>query len=258
MTTSGAIALQAAGALYYTCLLVLLHATIHVAVGSSLAASSEPRYITFLRAPGAWGAITPAKPFGDQCPDNGCVTEWVPTSCTEQTFQSILQTLGLNGTENSHMRPAVKILFNINNISVDVLSSTVSNCLAMSAKTKVPILLAFQGQWWWWGSGLWNWYDPDQPGYDPHNKNNVERFSWAEGTELKISWHDWATIVRQEPAQNIHSPKVRQMTVRNLQVAVDKLRPSGWVVRAKQAAVCMGMRPQSLSAVSIHPSASLF
>ena len=45
---------------------------------------------------GAWGAITPEKPFGDQCPDDGCVTEWVPASCTERTFSSILTTLGLN------------------------------------------------------------------------------------------------------------------------------------------------------------------
>ena len=72
-----------------------------VVVGLLLAVSSgdggqlpdpEPRYITFLRAP---GAITKAKPFGNQCPDNGCVTEWVPESCTEQTFGSILTTLGL-------------------------------------------------------------------------------------------------------------------------------------------------------------------
>ena len=44
----------------------------------------------------AWGAITPEKPFGDQCPDDGCVTERVPASCTERTFSSILTTLGLN------------------------------------------------------------------------------------------------------------------------------------------------------------------
>ena len=143
------------------------------------------------------------------------------------------------------------MLFNINNISVDVLSRSIRQCLAMSAKTKVlalddsdrrysdaptpldvfhlcfsnlhtkctkrrlndsnvhaykvPIFVALQGQWWWWGScsvavsfcttahsvharfakifgaslsettmrpiprwgsGLWNWFDPAQPGYD--------------------------------------------------------------------------------------------
>ena len=190
-----------------------------LATGSSEepATAAEPRYVTFLRAPGAWGAITKDKPFGNQCPDNGCVTEWVPDSCTEQTFRSILTTLGLNGTENPHMKPAVKILFNINNISTAVLEKSIAQCLAMSAKTKVPIFVALQGQWWWWGSGLWNWFDPAQPGYDPANKANVERHSWAAGTELKVSWHDWATIVRQEPAQNIHAPKVKQFTVQNQQ-----------------------------------------
>ena len=28
------------------------------------------------------------------------------------------------------------------------------------------------------------------PRYDPTNRENVERFDWAAGTELKISWHD--------------------------------------------------------------------
>ena len=75
---------------------------------SGPAAAPEPRYVTFLRAPGPWGPLTRAQPLGTQCPDDGCVNEWVPSSCTEHTFRSVLTTLRLNGTENAAMRPAVK------------------------------------------------------------------------------------------------------------------------------------------------------
>jgi hypothetical protein len=48
--------------------------------------------------------------MGAQCEDDGCVNEWVPASCTAQTFASVLATLRLDGTENPAMRPAVKII----------------------------------------------------------------------------------------------------------------------------------------------------
>ena len=43
------------------------------------------------------------------------------------------------------MKPAVKILFNFNNISTAVLAKSIAQCLAMSAKTKVPIFVACRG-----------------------------------------------------------------------------------------------------------------
>ena len=191
------------------------------------AAAPEPRYVTFLRAPGPWGPITRAKPMGTQCPDDGCVNEWVPSSCTEHSFRSVLTTLRLNGTENAAMRPAVKILFNVINVTESVLLASVRQCLAMSARTNGPVFFGLDAQWWWYGSGLWNWYDEKLPGYDPTNTANVARHAWRSDATLKLSWHDWATIIRMEPAQNVFAPRVKAMTTARLQ-AVGRIVVAWW------------------------------
>ena len=60
---------------------------------------------------------------------------------------------------------------------------------------RIPVFLGLDGENWWRQSNLSNWYDPEGPGYDPANRENVE---WTapdgmanDASVLRISWRNW-------------------------------------------------------------------
>ncbi|HTY57932.1 MAG TPA: hypothetical protein VMF59_03905, partial [Bacteroidota bacterium] len=63
----------------------------------------------------------------------------------------------------------------------------------------------------WWGArpDLWNWWDPDRPGYDTANRMNVEWFGWGAQYAMKIAWRNWGTQIRVLPPPNLMSPRYR-------------------------------------------------
>jgi hypothetical protein len=55
---------------------------------------------------------------------------------------------------------------------------------------------------------LWNWFDPQKPGYDPANSRNVEWFGW-EGPPAKVRYLNWGVPQRMAPPMCFTSPAVR-------------------------------------------------
>jgi hypothetical protein len=55
---------------------------------------------------------------------------------------------------------------------------------------------------------LWNWFDPDQPGYDPENKMNVEWHGW-DGPPNKVRYLNWGVLERIAPHMSFTSEEVR-------------------------------------------------
>jgi hypothetical protein len=55
---------------------------------------------------------------------------------------------------------------------------------------------------------LWNWFDPNRPGYDPNNKYNVEWHGW-DGPPNKASYLDWGELERRPPQMCFTSRKMR-------------------------------------------------
>ena len=60
---------------------------------------------------------------------------------------------------------------------------------------------------------LWNFFDPDQPGYDPGNKVNVEWINWegdphTTNTGESYRYLDWGTPERLAPHMCYNSPKI--------------------------------------------------
>ena len=45
---------------------------------------------------------------------------------------------------------------------------------------------------------LWNWFDPDKPGYDPNNKYNVEWHGW-DGPPNRVRYLNWGVLERLPP-----------------------------------------------------------
>ncbi len=55
---------------------------------------------------------------------------------------------------------------------------------------------------------LWNWFDPDKPGYNPQNKRNVEWFGW-DGPAAKVRYLNWGKAERMAPPMCFTSPAIR-------------------------------------------------
>ena len=60
---------------------------------------------------------------------------------------------------------------------------------------------------------LWNWFDPDKPGYDPNNKYNVEWHGW-DGPPNKTSYLNWGVLERRPPQMCFTSKKTRAEVTR--------------------------------------------
>jgi hypothetical protein len=87
------------------------------------------------------------------------------------------------------------------------------NFLYASSQTQVPVLIKLDGEQWWQGRpDLWNWWDPEKPGYDPENAKNVEWTWWSPQHAIKIAWRNWGRQIRVLPPPNLMSPAYRTAT----------------------------------------------
>ncbi|MBI4162199.1 MAG: Ig-like domain-containing protein, partial [Candidatus Aenigmarchaeota archaeon] len=66
---------------------------------------------------------------------------------------------------------------------------------------------------------LWNWFDPNKPGYNPENIHNVEWSCFDPSCAMKDSWRDWGSggFWVGAPAPNLESPKIRAELQKSLQ-----------------------------------------
>lgn len=79
--------------------------------------------------------------------------------------------------------------------------------LEAAEATNTPVTVKLDGEQWWGARpDLWNWWDPDRPGYDPENVHNVEWTDWHPDHAVKIGWRDWGRQLRVDPAPNLMSP----------------------------------------------------
>ncbi|HNR30608.1 MAG TPA: hypothetical protein PKI11_06940 [Candidatus Hydrogenedentes bacterium] len=153
------------------------------------AGDAMPRYVFINHAPGvAWSADK-------------------PESFTRDGFDEIRETIG--ACENPKLRLGVSFIFDFLNYDLDNVAQSLDRFLALSAETGVPVLVNLDGMNWWdHRPDLWNWWDPDGPGFDPENRRNVEWTGWGPELAVKIGWRNWGHQVRVSPMMNMASPAV--------------------------------------------------
>ena len=82
--------------------------------------------------------------------------------------------------------------------------------LQRAQETDLPVVVQLDGENWWAARPeLWNWWDPDKPGYSPANRMNVEWTSWSPVDAIKIGWRNWGQQIRVLPAPNLMSTRYR-------------------------------------------------
>lgn len=129
-----------------------------------------------------------------------------PKSFTPELCEEIIDTIGTRGHERRRM--GVSFIFSILERKLETSARSLQNLLDAALAADLPVLITLDGQNWWQSrSDLWNWWDPDAPGYDPANRLNVEWTGWSPETAVKIGWRNWGRQLRVAPAPNLASPR---------------------------------------------------
>ncbi len=77
---------------------------------------------------------------------------------------------------------------------------------AEQADTPVLVQIDFE-HWWEARPDLWNWWDPERPGFERANRENVEWTGWSPEHAVKIAWRNWGRQIRVLPPPNLASPR---------------------------------------------------
>ncbi|HIJ66266.1 MAG TPA: hypothetical protein HPP77_09990 [Candidatus Hydrogenedentes bacterium] len=169
-----------------------------------------PFLAVFLFSFCVWAAAEKERPqyvFFNVAPGN----EWnqdKPETFSRELIDDIVSKVGRG---NETIRFGASFVFSTMKTPTGVLSESVRNLLRSSQDSGVPVLIGFDGQnWWSERPDLWNWWEPDKPGYDPANAYNVEWTNWGPEYAVKICWRNWGSQLRVAPAPNIASPEVAQ------------------------------------------------
>jgi len=151
----------------------------------------EQRYILFMRTQGVG------------------LQEGRPETVTPKVFTEIAGHFPEYDPE-SEILTGVGGVFSYFRHDIDVVEDSLRRFLKHARETRTPVWIKLDGEQWWDARpDLWNWWDPDQPGYDPDNARNVEWSYWGEEHALKIAWRDWGRPLRVLPPPNLMSAEYR-------------------------------------------------
>ena len=127
-----------------------------------------------------------------------------PSSITKEGIDEIKNAIKSEGTTNRRL--GVRFLVPYLDTTNFQEEGTLNKLFTLAESEDFPILIKLDGlNWWESRSDLWNWWDPDLPGYDPDNKANVEWTDWNEDSAIKISWRNWGRQIRVRPHPNLAS-----------------------------------------------------
>lgn len=136
-------------------------------------------------------------------------TKWSTGKLSSFNRKIIDEITGKIYAQNKDLHLGISYVFDYLRYGLDSVEKSLNNFLKLSRETNVPILINLDGlNWLEARPDLWNWWDPDQPGYNPDNKKNVEWAGWDNSTAVKISWRNWGSQLRVLPAPNIMSPAI--------------------------------------------------
>ena len=154
-----------------------------------LKAQEPPKYIFINSAPGRHWAVGK------------------PGTFSRKVFDEVVNKI--DAPQNKKIRIGISCIFDFLAADIDSVEKSLEKFLLLSKETKVPVLINLDGANWWNARpDLWNWWDPNKPGYNPENRKNVEWTGWDESNAIKVSWRNWGTPIRILPAPNLASPKV--------------------------------------------------
>ena len=129
-----------------------------------------------------------------------------PERITPAAFRRIME--NFDGLPPSHIEVGLSMIVSYLHHPEAKTQEALRRFLAAAQATHTPITIKLDGEQWWAARpDLWNWWDPDAPGYDPENVHNVEWTGWSPDQAVKIGWRNWGRQLRVDPAPNLMSPE---------------------------------------------------
>jgi hypothetical protein len=126
------------------------------------------------------------------------------------------------GVEDSRIKVGVSSYFSCFEEDLSAIEQKLSTFLQAAEKSDLPVLIKLDTEQWWNNRpDLWNWWDPNRPGYNPENCRNVEWTGWGCEYAMKIAWRNWGRQIRVAPPPNLMSPDYRKA----VHEAMDRLLP---------------------------------
>jgi len=100
--------------------------------------------------------------------------------------------------------------------------SSLEKHFALAEKYDIPVIVELDPITFWDSvPELWNWWDPDKPGYNPANRENVEWTSWSSDDAVKIGWLNWGCQVRLKPMANLFAPAYQAAVRERMTTLID-------------------------------------
>jgi hypothetical protein len=141
--------------------------------------------------------------------EQSVVVNVAPGRAIQPVFEQVQQIQ--KGKASDHFNLGIGAIFSYLNQSQTQTKKQLLEFLSLAAQYDVPVVIQLDGEQWWGArSDLWNWWSPEQPGYDPENRNNVEWSGWGPEHAIKIAWRNWGRQIRVHPPPNFMSPPYRQ------------------------------------------------
>ena len=132
-----------------------------------------------------------------------------PNQINQSGFQEIHQIC--KDAKGKQYDLGIGAIFSCLNMPRDKCVTNIKMFLSLSQQYDIPIVIQLDGEQWWSARGdLWNWWDPDNPGYNPDNRKNVEWTGWSPDDAIKIAWRNWGRQIRVLPPPNLMSPEYRK------------------------------------------------
>ncbi|MFA5292997.1 MAG: hypothetical protein WC496_08190 [Phycisphaerae bacterium] len=132
-----------------------------------------------------------------------------PANINEGNFTDMMSRFP--DSSHSQIKIGTAVILSYLKTNVSTISKSLERILFFAEKTNTPIMIKFDGEQWWNNRpDLWNWWDPNKPGYDPNNRSNVEWRWWGPEYAMKICWRNWGRQLRVLPPPNLMSPAYRK------------------------------------------------
>ena len=184
--------------------------------------ASRPRHIFFMKGPTSPQLPNMTWRMLQQDPE---------TSFTEQHLREMIRLLGADNFTSE----AVKVVtfqwelldcfLSPHDCTPEQVAEGVTNFLSSAATTRIPVEITLDPAQFYYASGLWNWFDPHQPNYDPKNVQNVEWTGWDASSAMKIAWRNWGKQFRMPtPQPNWASPALLNATSSALHKVIGAIR----------------------------------
>ena len=155
-----------------------------------------------------WSTMPIILPGVARAEEQYLVVNIIPGEAYPPIFKEIAQ---LNqGRTSAHGTMGIGAIFSYLNSSRKQTRDDLNEFLSLSEKYDIPVIVQLDGEQWWGARpDLWNWWDPERPGYDTSNRQNVEWFGWGPEYAMKIAWRNWGRQIRVLPPPNLVSPRYR-------------------------------------------------